>query len=168
MNLPLDAVADTMLRDLAPAAGYDDDVAMVIYRHQLAPLRIESAATADQLAEVRRRLAAWLQAAGVEAEQAGDIVLVVSEACTNCVEHAYRGHSVGSMLTEVTAVGDEVRAQITDSGSWKPPAANPGYRGRGLVLMRAISDSMEMDTTSTGTTVDITFRLPARAAKGAL
>jgi anti-sigma regulatory factor (Ser/Thr protein kinase) len=168
MNSPLDAVADTMLRDLAPAAGYDDDVALVIYRRELAPLRIESAATADQLADVRRRLTAWLQAADVQAAQAGDIVLVISEACTNCVEHAYRGHSVGSMLTEVTAVGDEVRARITDSGSWKPPAANPGNSGRGLVLMRAISDSMEMDTTPTGTTVNITFRLPAGGATAAL
>jgi PAS domain S-box-containing protein len=164
MDLHLDVVADTMLRDLAPAAGYDDDVAMVIYRRELAPLRIESAATADQLADVRRRLAGWLQAAGVEAAQAADIVLVVSEACTNCVEHAYVGHSVGSMLTEVTAAGDEIRARITDSGSWKPPAANPGNSGRGLVLMRTISDSMEMDTTPTGTTVDITFRLPAGSA----
>ena len=168
MNLPLDVIADTMLRDLAPAAGYDDDVAMVIYRRQLSPLRIESAATADQLAVVRRRLAAWLQAADVPAAQAADIVLVISEACTNCVEHAYRGHSVGSMLTEVEAVGNEVRARITDSGSWKPPAVNPGNRGRGLVLMGALSDSLEMDTTPTGTTVDITFRLTAGAARGAV
>ena len=32
-TMPLDAVADAILRELAPAAGYDDDVAMVIYRH---------------------------------------------------------------------------------------------------------------------------------------
>jgi len=141
---------------------------MVIYRRQPAPLRVESAATADQLAHMRRRLSTWLQAADVPAAQAGDIVLVVSEACTNCVEHAYRGHNVGSMLTEVEVVGDEIPARITDSGSWKPPAVNPGNSGRGLVLMRVISDSMEMDTTPTGTTVDITFRLPARAPRGAL
>ena len=168
IDFPLDTIADTMLRDLAPAGGYDDDVAMVIFRRLPAPLRIESSSTADQLAHVRRRLSAWLRAAGVPAAQAGDIVLAVSEACTNCVEHAYRGHNVGSMLTEVEVVGDEIRARITDSGSWKPPAVNPGNSGRGLVLMRAISDSMEMDTTPTGTTVDISFRLPARAPTGAL
>ena len=140
----------------------------MIYRRQPAQLRVESAPTADQLAHMRRRLSTWLQAADVPAAQAGDIVLVVSEACTNCVEHAYRGHNVGSMLTEVEVVGDEIPARITDSGSWKPPAVNPGNSGRGLVLMRVISDSMEMDTTPTGTTVDITFRLPARAPRGAL
>jgi PAS domain S-box-containing protein len=164
MELHLDAVADAMLRELAPAAGYDDDVAMVIYRHHQAPLRIESAATADQLANVRRRLTGWLDAAGIPAEQAADIVLVINEACTNCIEHAYRGHSVGTMLTEVKAVDDGVRARITDSGSWKTPAANPGNSGRGLVLMRTMSDSMEMDTTSTGTVVDITFHVPTGVA----
>jgi anti-sigma regulatory factor (Ser/Thr protein kinase) len=94
---------------------------------------------------------------------AADIVLVINEACTNCVEHAYRGHSVGTMLTEVKVVDGEVRARVTDSGSWKTPAINPGNSGRGLVLMRVISDTMEIDSGPTGTTVDITFRLPTAA-----
>ena len=92
MKLPLDVVADAVLRQLAPAAGYDDDVAMVIYRHELVPLRIESDATADKLAGIRHRLTGWLRAADVPGELAADIVLVVNEACTNSVEHAYRGH----------------------------------------------------------------------------
>jgi anti-sigma regulatory factor (Ser/Thr protein kinase) len=72
------------------------------------------------------------------------------------------------MLTEVAAVGYQVHARITDSGSWKPPAVIPGNSGRGLVLMRALSDSMEIDSTPTGTVIDIIFRLPAGAATGAL
>jgi anti-sigma regulatory factor (Ser/Thr protein kinase) len=163
MRLPLDAVADALLGELAPAAGYDDDVAMVIYRHELVPLRIESDATADKLAGIRRRLAGWLRAADVPDELAADIVLVVNEACTNSVEHAYRGHSVGTLLLEVDAVEREVYARISDWGSWKKPAVNPGYGGRGLILIRAISDSVELDCTPAGTTIDIDFRLPAAA-----
>ena len=60
-----------------------------------------------------------------------------------------------------TSADGEVQARVTDSGSWKTPAANPGNSGRGLVLMRVLSDTMEIDSTPTGTTVDITFRLPA-------
>jgi PAS domain S-box-containing protein len=163
IKLPPDAVADAVLRELAPAAGYDDDVAMVIYRRQPAPLRIESEATADQLASIRHRLSEWLRAADVPDALVDDIVLVVNEACTNCVEHAYRGHNVGTMLLEVKAVDGEIQARVTDSGSWKTPAANPGNSGRGLVLMRAISDMMEIDSSPTGTTVDITFRLSTAA-----
>jgi len=163
MKLPLDAVADALLRELAPAAGYDDDVAMVIYRHELVPLRIESDATADKLAGIRHRLTGWLRAADVPDELAADIVLVVNEACTNSVEHAYRGHSGGTMLLEVEAVEGEVHVRVGDSGSWKKPAANPGNSGRGLVLIRAISDSVKLDSTPAGTTIEINFRLPAAA-----
>ena len=166
MNLPMDAVVDAILRELAPAGGYDDDVAMVIYRHQQAPLRIESEAAAEQLANIRHRLAGWLRAANIPDALAADIVLVVNEACTNCVEHAYRGHSAGTMLLEVKATEGEVRARVTDSGSWKTPAADPGNSGWGLVLMREISDTMELDNTPTGTTVDITFRVPTAAGTG--
>ncbi|MGA9675505.1 MAG: SpoIIE family protein phosphatase [Mycobacterium sp.] len=160
MRLPPDSVADAMLGELAPAAGYDDDVAMVIYRHELVPLRIESEANADNLAGVRRRLAGWLRAADVPDELAADIVLVISEACTNSVEHAYRGHSVGTMLVEVEAVGGGVQARVGDSGSWKTPAAQPRNGGRGLPLIKAISDSVELHCTAAGTTLEISFRLP--------
>jgi PAS domain S-box-containing protein len=163
MTSPLDTVADVVLRELAPAAGYDDDVAMVIYRHQQTPLRIESNATADQLVLIRHRLADWLHAGGVTEDQAADIVLVVNEACTNCVEHAYRGFAAGTMSLEVSLADGEVRTRITDYGSWKTPAAIPRNGGRGLPLMRVLSDSMELDTTPTGTTADITFRRPAGA-----
>jgi PAS domain S-box-containing protein len=159
-TLPLDSVADAVLGQLAPAAGYDDDVAMVIYRHQQAPLRIETHAIADELATIRRRLADWLWGADVTHEMIDDIVLVVNEACTNCIEHAYRGHGLGTTLLEVETIDSEIRARVIDHGSWKPPAVNPGNSGRGLVLMRAISDTMEIDSSPTGTTVDITFRIP--------
>lgn len=163
MGLPLDTVADAVLRELAPATGYDDDVAMVIYRHQQAPLRIESDATADELAVIRHRIAGWLRGAGVPDTYAGDVVLAVNEACTNSVEHAYRGHDVGTMLIEVEVVGGEVHVRVADSGSWKTPAADPGSGGRGLLLISAISDSLVLDKTPPGTTLDIRFRLPTTA-----
>lgn len=159
MDLPVDRVADVVLRELAPAAGYDDDVAMVVYRHSQTPIHIETDATADQLTVIRRRLSGWLAAAGVPEELAGDIVLVVNEACTNCVEHAYRGHPVDAMLLDVELSGGGIRARVTDRGSWQPPAAEPTNGGRGLMLMRALSDTVRIDSAPTGTTVDLTFRL---------
>lgn len=163
MTLPLDAVADAVLRELAPPAGYDDDVAMVIYRHQSAPLRIETDATADQLAMVRHRLTGWLRGAEVPDELSSDIVLVVNEACTNAIEHAYVGQGAGRMLLEVDCVDDEVQVRVTDTGSWQTPAADPGNSGRGLVLIRAMADSVDVDNTPAGTTVSMRFRLPARS-----
>jgi len=160
MTLPLDAVADAVLHELAPAAGYDDDVAMVIYRHRQAPLRIESDSTADKLFAIRHRLAEWLSAAGIPDELTADVVLVVNEACTNCVEHAYRGLASGSIILEVEAADGEVRGRVTDFGSWKTPNPLPGNSGRGLRLMRALADTIRLASTPRGTTVDMTFRSP--------
>jgi PAS domain S-box-containing protein len=164
MTLPVDDVADAVLRELSPTAGYDDDVAMVVYRHGHTPLRLETDSTAGRLAGIRHRLADWLRAEGVEDELAADIVLVVNEACTNCVEHAYGQDAVGTMLLDVEVADGEVRTRITDRGSWKEPSADPGNGGRGLMLMRALSDSMDIDTGPTGTTADIRFRLRADEA----
>jgi anti-sigma regulatory factor (Ser/Thr protein kinase) len=68
------------------------------------------------------------------------------------------------MLLEITATDGEIQARVSDTGSWKTPLANPGNSGRGLVLMRALSDTIEIDSSPTGTTVDISFRLPAAAS----
>ncbi|HTY34327.1 SpoIIE family protein phosphatase [Mycobacterium sp.] len=160
-KLPLEGVPEAVVGALAPAPGYDDDVAMVIYRHLPTQLRIESEAFAGQLVKVRHRLAAWLHTADVPEALAADIVLVVNEACTNCVEHAYRGHRIGTMLLEAEVADGQVRTRITDAGSWKAPATDPGNSGRGLVLMRALSETMELQNTAAGTTVDITFHVPA-------
>ncbi|QLL07187.1 SpoIIE family protein phosphatase [Mycobacterium vicinigordonae] len=158
-HLPIDAVADAVLEQLAPQAGYDDDVAMVVYRHHLPPLRIQTDATAEQLAPLRRQLTPWLQSANVSDEQTSDIVLVVCEAAANCVEHAYVGQDAGKMLIEVEADDNAIHACIADFGSWKTPAAEPGNSGRGLVLMRAMSESMDVVERAEGTTVEIVFRL---------
>ena len=165
MKLPLDALPQAVVRALAPAFGYDDDVAMVIYRHRPAPLRIESEAVAAQLVTIRHRLAAWLRTIDVPRQLAADVVLVANEACTNCVEHAYREHPShpGALQLEATVADGQILMRVTDGGSWKTPAADPGNSGRGLVLMRALSDTMEIDNATTGTAVDISFRLPEDA-----
>jgi PAS domain S-box-containing protein len=157
IELPVDAVADAMLDKLAPAAGYDDDVAIVLYRHPDSTLVIENDAIPTRLSDVRHQLAAWLGSAGVPESLAADIVLVVNEACSNSVEHAYRGREPGTMRIEATRDGPHIHVQVTDSGSWKTPPANPGTRGRGLLLMRALSDGVELDGTAEGTTVGMRF-----------
>ncbi|SEH52650.1 PAS domain S-box-containing protein [Mycolicibacterium rutilum] len=158
--LPVEEVADTVLGKLAPDHGYDDDVALVLYRFDHAPLIIDAAATAPELTEIRHRLTDWLLDNGVVDPAASDLVLVVNEACSNSVEHAYRGRDPGRMHVLAERQGDSIRVRVTDFGSWKIPPADPGTRGRGLLLMRAVSDQVDLDGTPAGTTVDMTFQLP--------
>jgi PAS domain S-box-containing protein len=159
LDMPVEAVADEVLTRLAPDEGYDDDVAIVLYRRAAAPLVIDYEADPRLLTDVRHRLTAWLRANDVPEDRATDIVLVVSEAASNCVEHAYRGRGGGRMLIEADMHPGDVHVRVTDSGSWKPPPADPGTRGRGLMLIRAVSDQVELDGTDDGTTIVMTFSL---------
>jgi PAS domain S-box-containing protein len=161
MHLPVDAVADAVLNEMAPPGGYDDDIAIVVYRQPYAPLAIEKVVTADQLTDIRHQLAAWMRAATIPDDRVADIVLAVNEACANSIEHGYRGRKPGKVRVEGENDGARVHLRVIDSGSWKAAPADPGVRGRGLLLIRAVSDWLEMECTPTGTTVDMSFRLPA-------
>ena len=61
-----DHVADHVMSAMTPAAGYEDDVAVLIYRHPPAPLTVQVAADDPScLALLRARLRQWLPAAGI-------------------------------------------------------------------------------------------------------
>jgi PAS domain S-box-containing protein len=156
-EMPVDAVADAMLDKLAPAVGYDDDVAIVLYRHPGPALVIEIDAIPARLSDVRHQLTAWLRSAGVPELVGADIVLVVNEACSNSAEHAYRGQEPGTMRVQAALDDRHIHVKVADSGSWKTPPADPGTRGRGLLLMRALSEHVDLDGTAGGTTVGMRF-----------
>lgn len=159
-SAPADEIADTVLSALAPAAGFDDDVAVVVYRRPPAPLRIETSATPDRLAPIRTELTTWLVALGAGDELTTDIVLAVNEACTNSVEHGYRGRQPGLMIIDAEVRGDEITVRVIDFGTWKTPDAAPRTtRGRGLPMMRAVSDRVDFGGTTSGTTVEMMFSL---------
>jgi PAS domain S-box-containing protein len=159
LSSPAETIADAVLRQLAPPEGYDDDVAIVIHRRPPSPLDIEVPATADQLGEVRGQLSNWLRAAGIPETLAADIVLAGNEACTNSAEHAYRGGASGPMRIQAHMRRGEIGLRVIDFGTWKPPGDTP-FRGRGIPLMRAVSDRVELDISATGTTVELAFGMP--------
>jgi anti-sigma regulatory factor (Ser/Thr protein kinase) len=164
LDLPVADVADVVLDKMAPDDGYEDDVAIVLYHRPNTSLLIEIDATPDQLGEVRHRLAEWLHAATVPEPLAADIILAVNEACSNSSEHAYRGGSPRKMRVEARAYGSHIEVRVADTGSWKTPVTDHMTRGRGLPLIRALSERVDVDGTVAGTTIDMTFRLPHTAA----
>lgn len=150
-------VADAVLGGQMPRDGFDDDVAIVVYRRPPTALRLDLEATPVQLGEVRASLSGWLRAASIPDELVADITLVVNEACTNSIEHGYRDRPAGTMVVDAEVDGREIYIKITDSGSWKTPDPNPRTRGRGVPLMRAVSGGVVVEGTATGTTVSMSF-----------
>lgn len=110
--------------------------------------------------QLRDEFAAWLaESLSVDAEKTSDIVLAVNESLANAAEHAYldcpepgRMHIRAEYDPRLAAL----TVWITDEGRWrtKEPSTAPNpARGRGLMLMRALTDSAAVDSTDTGTEV---------------
>jgi PAS domain S-box-containing protein len=154
-------VADAVLSRLRPAAGYDDDVAMVVYRQPPRALHIDVPAEARRLSGIRRELATWLTAAAVPHEPAADLVAAANEACSNSVEHAYLDGSPGRVVLTADCTMDRVTVEVADTGIWRPLPDDPGHRGRGIAMMRALTDDLVIDHVGVGTRVELTVELPA-------
>ncbi|MFD3594156.1 SpoIIE family protein phosphatase [Nocardia sp. NPDC058640] len=158
--LPRD-VADAVLSRLCPPAGYDDDVAMVVYRQPPEPLHLDIPAAATELAGLRRSLYRWFAAAAVPHDVAADLVAAANEACSNSVEHAYRDREPGRVTLTARCDGDRVVLDIADHGRWIPTPTDPGYRGRGVEMMRALTEDLAFDHDDTGTRVRMWVTLPS-------
>jgi serine/threonine-protein kinase RsbW len=121
------------------------------------------AADARNAGRVRDEFAGWLRArVDLDDVRFSDVVLAVNEALANAAEFAYlQQHGMG--LIDVEAVRDRTAATltvtITDQGCWREPdpAKQGRVRGRGIPLMRALSDDVTIDTSALGTTVCLRF-----------
>jgi PAS domain S-box-containing protein len=161
-----DDVADHVMSAMTPAAGYEDDVAVLIYRHPPAPLTVQMPADAPScLALLRASLRQWLPAAGIGRREATDIMIAAGEAAANAVEHATVGGPADAAPVQITltarAAHTMVQLTVADTGSWRPPPADreqpgPGTRGHGIIFMHALMDHVTIDPSAHGTTVTLT------------
>jgi anti-anti-sigma factor len=119
------------------------------------PLAISVRASPEQLGEVRSRFAEWLDDFLADEDDRVALELSVVEAVTNSIEHAFTGPPGEVRVDAALDRAGTVDVRITDDGRWKPPQANPGFRGRGLVMMREFSDEFQLDIASAGTTVSL-------------
>ena len=156
-----DILADQITSGMMPPAGFEDDVAVLIYRHPPEPMTVQGAARDPScLATVRARLRQWMPTAGIGARDGADILLAVGEAAANAYEHAPAGRSDSQEPVQFTitarVAGSALEVKVTDTGSWRPPRQHPGTRGHGIAFMHALMDETAISTTEHGTTVTMT------------
>ena len=129
-HLPLDDLADQIMSELAPNGGYQDDVALLLYRHP-APLDLTFPADVDQLAATRNALRGWLTRVRVDPERLMNVLVAAGEAVSNAIEHGRPSQSRDHDQPRAIALVDQVQVTIADSGSWKSaqPTADPSAGG---------------------------------------
>lgn len=130
--------------------------------------RIGVAAMPETVGPIRDEFAGWLaRFFDLGAERTSDLVLAVYEALANSAEFAYlegSGDPVGTMdLTVWYDVADRsITAVVSDRGVWRMSDGREIARGRGISLMRALSDRASIESSVDGTTVQMVWRRVSR------
>jgi serine/threonine-protein kinase RsbW len=110
-------------------------------------------------AEARRGIGAWLSGHGRPQEAQEDLVLAVSEAVSNAVEHGYGVRPGGAGRAELVEVAAEllpdgrVEVAVRDRGAWRATPGERAYRRHGIPIMKACTAECAIDGTPSGTTV---------------
>jgi anti-sigma regulatory factor (Ser/Thr protein kinase)/putative methionine-R-sulfoxide reductase with GAF domain len=149
-----------VIERLVPPTGGDDDIAVVALR--IRPIqdaiRARFAADPQVLSLMRRTVRRWLQAHGAEPTEVAAITLACGEACANAIEHAY-APGVASFELEAEHEDGVVTLTVRDTGRWR--AARGTNRGRGLKMIAAAVEELDVRTTGAGTEVVIRQTLGA-------
>jgi anti-anti-sigma factor len=86
-------------------------------------------------------------------------VLAAGEALANSVEHGSADDGSQRMRVEMRlGTGREVELLVADEGGWRTPSSDPGLRGQGIRIMRALMDHVEIERGETGTTIRMVRR----------
>jgi integral membrane sensor domain MASE1/anti-sigma regulatory factor (Ser/Thr protein kinase) len=166
----LEETCDFLVASLVDENDVADDVAMIAIRpRSFAGERVvlRRPNQPSTVAEVRRFARRWLTDNGASPDDIDDLVLATSEAHTNAVNHAYNGRT-GMVVIEFDAEDDDAVITIRDHGTWRVSAeffdARKSTAGRGLGLMNALTDTVQIASGATGTEVRLRRRLGARAS----
>jgi anti-sigma regulatory factor (Ser/Thr protein kinase) len=157
----LDALCDHLMASVGEPDSSSDDVALIALRPSLIPLEgfsLRLPAEPAAVPRARHTLRRWLAATDATDEETYDLLVACSDACANAVEHAY-GPQHGEFVLETSLVQDEVVIAVRDEGSWRAPRGT--HRGRGLALIEALTDSLDIDRRTDGTSVVMRRRLGA-------
>ncbi len=140
-------------------ANADDVATLTIAANDAASTEFSFAFSALPMAVpiVRRSLERFARRLGIDEDKRFALLTATGEALANAVEHAYEG-TPGLVRVHAEAADRTLSIAIEDEGKWKP-AQRREERGRGLPLMRALMDGVEIRTHQARTEVRLTMAL---------
>jgi serine phosphatase RsbU (regulator of sigma subunit)/anti-sigma regulatory factor (Ser/Thr protein kinase) len=158
-------LVERLVAALVPGGGGSDDVALLALGLTPASkdrLELRLPAEPPVLSSLRHTLRQWLEGLGGGEAAVYDVLVAVTEAAANAVEHAY-GPIDATFDVEAEALPDgEVCVVVRDQGRWRPPRGH--NRGRGTLLMQELMDHFEVTTSEEGTEVRMRRRLVREGA----
>jgi serine/threonine-protein kinase RsbW len=138
------------------------------------PDRLDLPVHPSAIASARRAVAEAAERAGIGTDRIDDLVVAVSEACTNALEAQQRAGTTTPVAVTIQVTNDVLEIRVQDAGSGfapdelpaRPPQADPRHldveRGWGIQLMRELVDDLAFDFTGAGTAVCLRMRVRSR------
>ena len=125
----------------------------------------------DELRLARGWLSDHARASGFSDREVRDLALVVSEACANVIEHAYRGEPNHPIDLHLTIDETKLLLLVHDLGvpfnvgDYRPPDLDaPQEGGYGVFIIRNLMDEVEYDVSDgTGTTLRLVKYRPGKS-----
>ena len=150
------AMCDAIIRTMLPDGATRDDAALLVARALPLsdPLELSLPADVDTIPSLRRVLGRWLREA--KRHRAGDrgdhtrLLGGVRQRDRACLP-AGTGRPGGQRLG---VEAREIVIRVRDFGSWRP--ARGSHRGRGMVLMQGLMESVDVDSGDAGTWSPVT------------
>jgi len=115
-------------------------------------IKLDIPAKAEYVVLGRLALAGILRDRGYTADAVADLKLALTEACSNCIRHAYDGNS-GQVHLRFTVRDDRVVLEVRDDGS--------GFSedGMGISIIRSVVDEFHLDRPAEGGTTLVLTKL---------
>ena len=129
--------------------------------------QITHAAELESLEKFRNFITSCCAKYGIPSETVLDLKLAVDEACTNVIEHGYKGMNPGSIILSFRIQPDRILVQITDFGHVFEPEAAPRpdveaaledreLGGLGLYLIYQTMDNIDYQSSEDGNMLTFT------------
>jgi anti-sigma regulatory factor (Ser/Thr protein kinase) len=149
--------ASGIVEDIFAGRRNVDDVAVLVLAAKDEPaatFNFEFPAVAIGAPLVRHTIARYAERQGVSKEQRFDLLTAVGEAVANAVEHAYATDVPGAVQVRAEVRSGDFVVTVSDSGRWRAPRHHQD-RGRGLAIMRALCDRVQVRAGRGETTVHL-------------
>jgi anti-sigma regulatory factor (Ser/Thr protein kinase) len=125
----------------------------------------ELPAVPSSVAALRRRAAAFAQAAGASADITHAVRLAVSETVTNAVLHAYVGREPGRVTLRCHGDGERLVVEVADEGVGVAARPDSPGVGHGLALVGALAQTLEVASRSDGPGTLVTMSFAGEATR---
>jgi anti-sigma regulatory factor (Ser/Thr protein kinase) len=151
--------AAEMVQDRVFAGKSNRDDAAVLVLERLTPVREFVFSAVPMVSPVARAIVTRvLDPLKISTERRFGILVALGEAIANAIEHGYRGEPGGLISLRIEMLGDHIVLTVEDFGRWRPFVPRE-ERGRGIELMHAFTDGVQIRSSRESTTIVLRIRL---------